>query len=170
MVRNHYSVFLLFSDVVIGFLDYVYDGFEEDPNSPCDVNVVVSGRTLEIPLQIRFTPRQRNASGKNCKQVHTTNSYMIHPEFKSVKIILSCIYFYAENDFNATEIVTQIPAGATRLKQGIQIFDDDINEAREEFEVFLTTEGNVTAIYLIRTAVCRIPESDRKLSCTLYYI
>ena len=61
---------LLFSDVVIGFFDYVYDGFEEDPNSPCDVNVVVAGRTLEIPLQIRFTPRPRNASGKNCKQVH----------------------------------------------------------------------------------------------------
>ena len=79
------------------------------------------------------------------------------------------IYFYAERDFNGTEIVTEISAGATRLVEGIQIFDDDINEAREEFEVFLTVEGNVTTAYLIRTAVCRIPESDRKLSC-MYYI
>ena len=67
------------------------------------------------------------------------------------------------SDFNATEIVTEIPAGATRWKQGIQIFDDDINEGREEFEVFLTVEGNFPVTYLIRTVVCRIPESDRKL-------
>ena len=73
--------------------------------------------------------------------------------------------FYAVRDFNATEIVTKVPVGATRLEEGIEIFDDDINEAREEFEVFLTVEGNLTVLYLIRTAVCRIPESDRKLSC-----
>ena len=68
-------------------------------------------------------------------------------------------------DFNATEIVTEVPVGATRLEEGIEIFDDDINEAQEEFEVFLTVEGNFTVLYLIRTAVCRISESDRKLSC-----
>ena len=74
-------------------------------------------------------------------------------------------------DFNATEIVTEISAGATRLVEGIQIFDDNINEAREEFEVLLTVESNLTTAYLIRTAVCRIPESDRKPSCMypVYY-
>ena len=72
--------------------------------------------------------------------------------------------FHAVRDFNATEIVTEIPVGATRLKEEIQIFDDDINEAREEFKVFLTVEGNFTVTYLIRTTVCRIPYNDRKLS------
>ena len=68
------------------------------------------------------------------------------------------------SDFNATEIVTEIPARETSLEQGIQIFDDDINEGREEFQVVLTVEGDFPVTYLIRTAVCRIPESDRKLS------
>ena len=63
MIRNQ-SVVLSFSDVVIGFFDDDYDGFEENPNSPCHVNVVVTGRTLEIPLPIRFTPTPKNASGK----------------------------------------------------------------------------------------------------------
>ena len=68
------------------------------------------------------------------------------------------------SDFNATEIVTEIPARETSLEQGIQIFDDNINEGREEFQVVLTVEGDFPVTYLIRTAVCRIPESDRKLS------
>lgn len=68
------------------------------------------------------------------------------------------------SDFNATEIVTEIPARETSLEQGIQIFDDDINEGREEFQVVLTVEGDFPVTYLMRTAVCRIPESDRKLS------
>ena len=72
--------------------------------------------------------------------------------------------FHAVRDFNVTEIVAEIPVGATRLNEEIQIFDDDINEAREEFEVFLTVEGNFTVTYFIRTTVCRIPYNDRKLS------
>ena len=65
---DHKSLFsdLSRSDVVIGFFDDDYDGFEEDPNSPCHVNVVVTDRTLEIPLRIRLTPKPRNASGKKC--------------------------------------------------------------------------------------------------------
>ena len=74
------------------------------------------------------------------------------------------LIFLAVSDFNATEIVTEIPARETSLEQGIQIFDDDINEGREEFQVVLTVEGDFPVTYLIRTAVCRIPESDRKLS------
>ena len=66
------------------------------------------------------------------------------------------------NDFNATETVTEIAAGSTRWDKGIQIVDDDINEAQEEFEVFLTVEGNFTVTYTIQTTVCRIPENDRK--------
>ena len=69
-------------------------------------------------------------------------------------------------DFNATEFVTEISVGTTRLEEGIQIYDDSINEAQEVFEVNLTVEGNFTVMYRIRTAVCRIPESDRKWSCT----
>ena len=73
------------------------------------------------------------------------------------------IFFHTVNDFNATEIVTEIAARSTRCEEGIQIFDDDINEAQEEFEVFLTVEGNFTVTYTIQTTVCRIPENDRKL-------
>ena len=68
------------------------------------------------------------------------------------------------NDFNATEIVTEIAAGS-RWDEGIQIYDDNINEAQEEFEVLLTVEGNFTVTYTIQTTVCRIPESDRKPFC-----
>ena len=74
-----------------------------------------------------------------------------------------CISFHTVSDFNATDIVTEIAAGNTRWDKGIQIFDDDINEAQEEFEVFLTVEGNFTVTYTIQTTVCRIPENDRKL-------
>ena len=70
MIRNQ-SVVLSFSDVVIGFFDDVYDGFEENPNCPCHVNIVVTDRTLEIPLQIRLTPTPRNTSGK-------TMFYVVH--------------------------------------------------------------------------------------------
>ena len=73
------------------------------------------------------------------------------------------ISFHTVNDFNATEIVTEIAAGSTRCEEGIQIFDDDINEVKEEFEVFLTVEGNFTVTYTMQTTVCRIPENDRKL-------
>ena len=82
----------------------------------------------------------------------------------------SCTSFHAVNDFNATEIVTEIAAGSTRCEEGIQIYDDNINEAQEEFEVFLTVEGNFNVTYTIRTTVCRIPESDRKLLCGLPYL
>ena len=45
--------------MVIGFFDNDYDGFEEDPNSPCRVAVGVRGyRILEVPLQIRLLPNQ----------------------------------------------------------------------------------------------------------------
>ena len=66
-------------------------------------------------------------------------------------------------DFNNTEILTEFGVQETRREEGIQIFDDEINEAREEFEVFLTVRGNFTVTYNIRTTTCRIPENDRKL-------
>ena len=53
--------------MVIGFFDDDYDGFEENPNSPCPVAVGIRAyRVLEIPLQIRLIPRTRTASGKKC--------------------------------------------------------------------------------------------------------
>ena len=61
--------------------------------------------------------------------------------------------------------MTEIAAGSTRREEGILIFNDDINEAQQEFEVFLTVEGNFTVTYTIQTTVCRIPESDRKPFC-----
>ena len=59
--------------------------------------------------------------------------------------------------------MTQMPAAAgTRLEQGIQIFDDQINEAQEVFVVVMRVESNFTVRYDRQTTVCRIPESDRK--------
>ena len=68
--------------------------------------------------------------------------------------------FFTGRDFNNTEIVSEIPAGTTRLQQEIQIFDDEINEAREEFQVLLIVANNTVA-----NSRCRIPENDRKLIC-----
>ena len=78
-------------------------------------------------------------------------------------IIKYIIFLHAVYDFNATEIVTDIPAAAgITLEQEIQIFDDDINEAQEVFVVVLKVESNFTVTYNRQTTVCRIPKSDRK--------
>ena len=55
------------SDVVIGFSEDDYEGLEDNPNTPCTVTAVVSGRTLEIPLQIQLTPRTINDSATGRK-------------------------------------------------------------------------------------------------------
>ena len=81
-----------------------------------------------------------------------------------------CISSHAGRDFNDVVIVTEIPAAQTQLMQSIQIFDDEINEGREVFDVFLEVVGNIsnTVMYRIQTTLCRIRQSDRKLyiSCT----
>ena len=57
--------------MVIGFSDDDYTGDEGEPgdvsrpNTPCTVTVEIIERTLEIPLQIRLTPGERNATSKN---------------------------------------------------------------------------------------------------------
>ena len=77
-----------------------------------------------------------------------------------------CLYlsFYPARDFNDTVIVTEIPAGQTLLVQPIQIFDDEINEARENFEVALEIVTNISNVvmYRRRMTLCRIRQSDRK--------
>ena len=71
--------------------------------------------------------------------------------------------FYAANtDFNATEIVVQFEVGDSRKTGSFQIFDEEINEPGEEFEVSLTVVGNFTPEYTIQNTTCRIPENDRK--------
>ena len=78
--------------------------------------------------------------------------------------------FHAGRDFNDTVIITEIPAAQTQLMQSIQIFDDEINEGREVFDVLLDVVGNIsnTVTYTIRTTLCRIRQSDRKLSCKIH--
>ena len=70
-------------------------------------------------------------------------------------------------DFNDTVILTEVPAAQTQLAQAIQIFDDEINEGREVFNVSLEVVGNISnaVMYKIQTTRCRIRESDRKLCC-----
>ena len=62
----------------------------------------------------------------------------------------------------------------TLLVQAIQIFDDEINEGREIFNVSLQVVGNISNAveYRIQTTLCRIRQSDRKLSCKIcmYYV
>ena len=80
-----------------------------------------------------------------------------------------CIPFHAGRDFNDTVIVTEVPAGQTLLVEAIQIFDDEINEGREVFNVSLDVVSNISNAvqYRIQTALCRIRQSDRKLSCKI---
>ena len=80
-----------------------------------------------------------------------------------------CISFHAGRDFNDTVIVTEVPAGQTQLVQAIQIFDDEINEGREVFNVSLQVVSNISSAvqYRIQTTLCRIRQSDRKLSCKI---
>ena len=77
-----------------------------------------------------------------------------------------CISFHAGRDFNDTVIVTEVPAAQTQLVQAIQIFDDEINEGQEDFSVSLEVVSNISNAVecRIQTALCRIRQSDRKLS------
>lgn len=59
-------------------------------------------------------------------------------------------------------MVIDIVVGMTRNRGYFQIFDDEINEAREEFEVSLTVLGDFTPDYVINITTCIIPENDRK--------
>ena len=58
------------SAVVIGFSEDDYTGDEGEPgdvsrpNTPCTVTVEIIKGSLEIPLQIRLTPREGNATSK----------------------------------------------------------------------------------------------------------
>ena len=79
------------------------------------------------------------------------------------------LYFYADSDFNTTAIETQIGVGRTRLDERIQIFDDEINEAQEEFVVNLTVQGNFTVTYTRQTTRCLIPGNDRELRILQIY-
>ena len=75
--------------------------------------------------------------------------------------------FHAERDFNDTVIVTEVPVAQTLLVQAIEIFDDEINEGREVFNVSLEVVSNISNAvqYRIQTTLCRIRLSDRKLFC-----
>ena len=80
-----------------------------------------------------------------------------------------CISFHAGRDFNDTVIVTEVPVAQTQLMQAIEIFDDEINEGREVFNVSLEVVSNISSAvqYRIQTTLCRIRQSDRKLSCKI---
>ena len=80
-----------------------------------------------------------------------------------------CTSFHAGRDFNDTVIVAEFPATQTLLVQAIQIFDDEINEVQEIFNVSLEVVSNIsnTVQYRIQTTLCRIRQSDRKLSCKI---
>ena len=73
-------------------------------------------------------------------------------------------------DFNDTVIITEIPEGATRQAEDIQIIDDEINEATEVFNVLLDvlSEQRSNVIFRIRRTLSRIRQSDRKLSCKYF--
>ena len=70
----HYvmTTLIFFLVLRIGFSEDDYEGLEDNPNRPCVVTAVVYGRTLEIPIQIRLTPRALSATGNYIN--YTTNS------------------------------------------------------------------------------------------------
>ena len=57
----------------------------------------------------------------------------------------------------------------TLLVQVIEIFDDEINEGQEVFNVSVEVLGNISNAveFRIQTTLCRIRQSDRKLSCKI---
>ena len=81
-----------------------------------------------------------------------------------------CISFHAVADFNDTVIITEIPEGETQQAEDIQIVDDEINEAPEAFNVLLDilSEQRSHVIFRIQRTLCRIRQSDRKLSCKYF--
>ena len=80
-----------------------------------------------------------------------------------------CTSFHAGRDFNDTVTVTEVPVAQTQLVQPIEIFNDEINEGREVFNVSLEVVSNISNAveYRIQTTLCRIRQSDRKLSCKI---
>ena len=68
--------------MVIGFSEDSYTGDEGQPgdvsrpNTPCRVTVEIFERSLEIPLQIRLIPRERNATSKKVEVMPTLILYM----------------------------------------------------------------------------------------------
>ena len=82
-----------------------------------------------------------------------------------------CTSFHAGRDFNDTVIVTEIPVAQRQVMQAIQIFDDEINEGQENFNVSLEVLGNISNAveFRIQTTLCRIRQSDRKLIC-MYHV
>ena len=63
----------------------------------------------------------------------------------------------------------EVPVAQSQVEQAIEIFDDEINEGREVFNVSLEVVGNISNAveYRIQTTLCRIRLSDRKLSCKI---
>ena len=80
-----------------------------------------------------------------------------------------CTSFHAGRDFNDAVIVTEVPVAQTQLVQAIEIFDDEINEGQEFFNASLEVVSNISNAvqYRIQTTLCRIQQSDRKLSCKI---
>ena len=78
--------------------------------------------------------------------------------------------FHTVADFNDTIIETEIPEGETQQAEDIQIFDDEINEAPEVFNVLLDilSEQRSNVIFRVQKTLCRIRQSDRKLSCKYF--
>ena len=78
-----------------------------------------------------------------------------------------CTSFHAGRDFNDTVIVTEVPVAQTQLLQAFEIIDDEINEGREVFNLLLEVVSNISNAvqYRMQTTLCRIHQSDRKLSC-----
>ena len=66
------TTLIFFSVLRIGFSEDDYEGLEDNPNRPCVVTAIVHERTLDIPIQIRLTPRALSATGKYIN--YTTNS------------------------------------------------------------------------------------------------
>ena len=83
-----------------------------------------------------------------------------------LQFIIVCTCFHAVAHFNDTVIETEIPGEHTLVLQEIQIFDDDINEASEVFDVLLDVLSEQRSNVMFRTqrTTCRIRQSDRKLS------
>ena len=88
----------------------------------------------------------------------------------TLQFVNVCVFIHIVGlDFNDTVIVMEVPAAQSQVVQAIQIFDDEINEGREVFNVSLKVVSNISNAvqYGIQTTQCRIRQSDCKLSCKI---
>ena len=95
-----------------------------------------------------------------CKRMLAEDLHAKHGCFTFMHAACTCMFIQT----------TVVCKGATHQAEDIQIFDDEINEAPEVFNLLLNvlSEQRSNVIFRIQRTLCRIRQSDRKLICKYF--